>query len=78
MCFADNRLYVHGEKDDVALVEPSPEGYREKGRFTLPDQPDRGKSQAWAYPVVANGRLYVRDLQSLWCYDVRADQDGKK
>lgn len=78
VCFADNRLYVHGEKDDLALVEPSPEGYREKGRFTLPDQPDRGKSQAWAYPVVANGRLYVRDLQSLWCYDVRADQGGKE
>ncbi len=77
VCFADDRLYVHGEKDEVALVEPSPEGYREKGRFTLPDQPDRGKSQAWAYPVVANGRLYIRDLQSLWCYDVRADQAGK-
>ena len=78
VCFADDRLYVHGEKDEVALVEPSPEGYREKGRFTLPDQPDRGKSQAWAYPVVANGRLYIRDLQSLWCYDVRADKAGGK
>jgi outer membrane protein assembly factor BamB len=77
VCFADNRLYVHGEKDEVALVEPSPEGYREKGRFTLPDQPDRGKSQAWAYPVVAGGRLYIRDLQSLWCYDVRADGAGQ-
>jgi outer membrane protein assembly factor BamB len=76
VCFADGRLYVHGEKDEVALVEPSPDGYREKGRFMLPDQPDRGKSQAWAYPVVANGRLYVRDLQSLWCYDVR-DNSGK-
>jgi hypothetical protein len=26
---------------------------------------------AWAHPVLANGRLYVRDLGSLWCYDVR-------
>lgn len=77
VCFADDRLYIHGEKDEVALVEPSPEGYREKGRFTLPDQPDRGKSQAWAYPVVANGRLYMRDLQSLWCYEIRADKGGK-
>ena len=69
--FADGRLYLHGENGDVALVEPSPEGYREKGRFTPPDAPNRGNSKAWAYPVVANGRLYVRDMGSVWCYDVR-------
>jgi outer membrane protein assembly factor BamB len=71
VCFADGMIYVHGEKDDVALVEATSEAYRERGRFTLPDQPDRGKSLAWAYPVVANGRLYIRDLGSVWCYDVR-------
>ena len=27
---------------------------------------------AWAYPVVANGRLYIRDLGALWCYDIKA------
>jgi outer membrane protein assembly factor BamB len=70
VCFAEGRLYVHGEKGDVALVEATPDSYREKGRFTPPDQPERGRSQAWAYPVVANGRLYVRDLGTLWCYDV--------
>jgi outer membrane protein assembly factor BamB len=77
VCYADGRLYVHGEKGDVALVETSSEGYREKGRFALPDQPDRGKSQAWAYPVVANGRLYVRDLGELWCYDIQDAKAGK-
>jgi outer membrane protein assembly factor BamB len=71
VCYADGCLYVHGEKGDVALVEATPEAYHEKGRFKPPDQPDRGKSQAWAYPVVANGRLYIRDLGSLWCYDVK-------
>ncbi len=70
LCFADGRLYLHGEKGDVALVEPTPEGYREKGYFTPPGLPARGDAQAWAYPVVANGRLYVRDLGVLWCYDV--------
>jgi outer membrane protein assembly factor BamB len=70
-------LYVHGEKDDMALVEATPEGYREKGRFTLPNQPDRGKAQAWAYPVVADGRLFVRDLGSLWCYDVKDESAAK-
>src|SRR5262249_17947439 len=39
LCYADGRLYVHGENGDVALVEATPEAYREKGRFTPPDQP---------------------------------------
>ena len=71
LCYADGRLYLHGENGDLALVDATPEGYREKGRFTPPGQPERGQSKAWAYPVVANGRLYVRDSGVLWCYDVK-------
>jgi outer membrane protein assembly factor BamB len=70
--YADGRLYVHGENGDVALVEANPEAYREKGRFTPPDQPKHSpREMAWAHPVVANGRLYIRDLGTLWCYDVK-------
>jgi outer membrane protein assembly factor BamB len=69
--FADGLLFVHGEKGEVALVEATPEAYREKGRFTPPDAPNAGRPRAWAYPVVANGRLYVRDAEAVWCYDVR-------
>ncbi|HEY1598604.1 MAG TPA: PQQ-binding-like beta-propeller repeat protein [Pirellulales bacterium] len=72
VCFADGRLYLHSEEDDVALVVATAEGYQEKGRFKLPNQPDRGRGKAWAYPVVANGRLYIRDLGMLWCYDVKS------
>ena len=73
--YADGMLYVHYESGDVALVEATPEAYRERGRFAPPNQPahPRGdREMAWAYPVVANGRLYIRDLGSLWCYDVAA------
>lgn len=70
--YADGRLYLHGENGQVALVEPSPEGYREKGRITPPDQPDRGPGKAWTYPVIANGRLYIRDLGMLWAYDIKS------
>jgi outer membrane protein assembly factor BamB len=73
LCYADGNLYVHGENGEVALVEASPEGYHERGRFTPPDAGDHGGMQkAWAYPVVANGRLYIRDQERLWCYDVSA------
>jgi len=72
--YADGRLYLHGENGDVALVEPNTEGYREKGRFTPPAQPKRlnQMEKAWAYPVVANGKLYLRDQAALWCYDVKS------
>ncbi len=74
LCYADNRLYLHGENGDVALLEASREAYREHGRFTPSDPPARknGMEKAWAYPVVANGRLYIRDVDSLWCYDISA------
>lgn len=72
LCFAEGLLYVHGENGDVALVEATPEGYREKGRFSPPEPPARGNIKAWAYPVLANGRLYIRELNKLWCYDVKA------
>jgi outer membrane protein assembly factor BamB len=75
---ADGRLYVHGDNGPVALVEVTPEGYREKGRFTPPDQPKhKTMEKAWAYPVVANGRLYLRDLNMLWCYDVKDPKAAK-
>ena len=73
LCFADGRLYLHGENGQVALVEPSPDGYREKGRFAPPNPPERinQMEKAWAFPVVANGRLYLRDHGRVWCYDVK-------
>jgi len=70
---ADGRLYLHGENGDVALLEPTPEAYREKGRFTPPSRPEsREPGKPWAYPVISNGRLYIREQNSLWCLDVKA------
>ena len=71
ICVADGHLYLHGENGDVALVEATPEEYREKGKFTPPDAPDRGSSKAWAHPVVADGKLYIYDTGTLWCFDVQ-------
>lgn len=70
----DGMLICRGEgrgsskTSHVALVEASPSGYKELGRF---EQPERSLKEAWAHPVVANGRLYLRDMDVLLCYDVR-------
>jgi outer membrane protein assembly factor BamB len=73
LCFADGCLYLQGENGTVALVEASPEGYREKGRFTPPDRPKRSQQmeKSWTYPVVAHGRLFLRDHGVLWCYEIK-------
>lgn len=65
---ADGRLYVRSERGPVALVEATPSGYKEEGRF---DQPDRSDKNSWPHPVVAGGRLYLRDQDVLLCYDVK-------
>jgi len=74
VCYADGMLYLHGEGGEVALVEATPEAYRERGRFAPPNQPKHGNpmEKSWVYPVIAGGRLYIRDLDTMWVYDVKA------
>jgi outer membrane protein assembly factor BamB len=66
--FADGHLYYRDERGPMFLVEANPKAYVEKGRF---DPPHRSEQEAWAHPVVANGRLYLRDQGVLLCYDVK-------
>lgn len=69
VALADGRLYYRMEDGTVVLIEPNPKQYAECGRF---DQPDRSAQPAWPYPVIANGKLYIRDQDVLLCYDVKA------
>jgi outer membrane protein assembly factor BamB len=69
LLYADGRLYLRSEEGPIVLIEPSKQGLVERGRF---DQPDRTSVPAWAHPVVANGKLYIRDQGQLFCYDVKA------
>ncbi len=68
---ADGRFYLRQEdkKGTVVLIEISPEGFKEHGRF---DQPERTSKNSWVHPVVAGGKLYLRDQDLLLCYNVKA------
>jgi outer membrane protein assembly factor BamB len=70
---ADGRLYCLTEKGIVTLVEASAEKYKEVGRFTLPEASKNRKVRGgvWTHPVLADGKLYLRDQELMFCYKVK-------
>lgn len=67
MTFADGLFYVLGEDGTLALAQLTPAGCKKISEFVFSE----GESR-WAAPVVANGRLFLRDEKKLYCYDVKA------
>ena len=73
LTIADGLMYCLTEdKGIVALAEASPKGWKEISRFTLAPQSERRalKAKVWTPPVIAHGRLYLRDQENLWCFDL--------
>jgi outer membrane protein assembly factor BamB len=71
---AEDRLYLRFADGLIALAEASPDGFKELGQFR---PPHRSKSPVWSVPVIAHGRLFVRDQQALLCYDLRQKPPAK-
>lgn len=72
LVYVGGRLITRSEQGKVCLVEVNPQGAKIVGEF---DEPDRSEKPAWPHPVVANGRLYLRDQDALRCYDVQAGKN---
>ncbi len=74
--YADGMLYCLDERSgEVALAEASPKGFEIKSRFKLDPLSTQRNRQGgiWPHPVVLNGRLYLRDQEYLYCYDVKGN-----
>ena len=56
-----------GEDGTVGLIEATPEAYKEVSRFGI----QRGGYPTWTPPVVANGKLYLREQDNLYCFDIK-------
>jgi outer membrane protein assembly factor BamB len=72
--YADGRLYCYGEDDGTAvLAELNNTAWKETGRFKIPQASKARKpgGKIWTPPVVANGKLYLRDQELIFCFDVR-------
>jgi outer membrane protein assembly factor BamB len=75
IAYADNHFYLRSESDPkrpdpgtIVLIEATSKGFVEKGRF---DQPERSDKNAWPHPVISGGKLYIRDQDLLFCYDIK-------
>jgi outer membrane protein assembly factor BamB len=74
IAYADGMLYCLDESNGtVALIEASPKGWSEHGRFTLSPLSTIRNPQGhiWTHPVISNGRLYLRDQDLIYCYAVK-------
>ncbi|HEV3145713.1 MAG TPA: PQQ-binding-like beta-propeller repeat protein [Gemmataceae bacterium] len=75
LTFADGRLYCYTQDDGILFcIDASAAGFKETGRFSIPQQSKLRKpsGRIWTHPVIANGKLYLRDQELLFCYDISA------
>ena len=73
--YADGRLYTLAEDGWMLLLEPTENEFAVRGRFRLAEARDRN---AWAHPVISDGRLYLRYLDTISCYDIRTAHSPRK
>jgi outer membrane protein assembly factor BamB len=67
MVYADGMLYVRYQNGWVSLVSADPKEYTLHGNFRVPN----GSGNCWEHPVVVGGKLYLREKDVIWCYDVK-------
>lgn len=65
--YADGKLYVRYQNGIMALIDCTPDGYQEISQFKIPDQ----TQPSWPHPVIAGGKLYLREQDHLLCYDLK-------
>lgn len=66
--YADNRFYMLSENGLMRLVEAGADKFQLRGEFRLAE----ARNDAWAHPVILDGRMYLRYHEELFCYDIKA------
>lgn len=64
---AEGKLYAVGENGTIGLIEATPTAYKEISRFEI----NRGAYPTWTPAVIANGRLYLREQDNLYSYNIK-------
>src|SRR5262249_55512836 len=65
VAYADGHLYFRYQDGTMALIEATPKSYKLISTFKI----DSHNAESWPHPVIAGGKLYLRDQDELLCYD---------
>jgi outer membrane protein assembly factor BamB len=65
--YADGNLYFRYENGLVMLIAATPDGYQPRGSFKLPES----RYPSWSHPVVLDGKLYLREQDNLYVYELK-------
>jgi outer membrane protein assembly factor BamB len=65
--YADGSLYFRFQDGVMALVAATPKEFEDRGHFKIPDV----EQPSWSHPVITGGRMYLREQDNLFCYDVK-------
>ncbi len=68
IAYADGMIYLRYQDGVMALIEANPKEYKLVSKFKLPDL--SGKD-SWPHPVIANGKLFIRDQDKMTCFDLK-------
>jgi len=66
--YADGLFYFRYQDGTMALLDMKPEGFKVLSTFKIPDV----KKPSWPYPIIVGGKLYIREQDALYCYNVSA------
>ena len=66
--WADGRLYAYSEDGWLRLLQPTADKFEVRGQLRFAE----ARNDAWAHPVILDGRLYLRYHEKLVCFDVKA------
>ncbi len=66
---ADGNLYFRYQDGTMALIDTATNKYKLISQFKLPTH----NGESWPHPVIAGGKLFVRDQDELVCFDIRSE-----
>ena len=66
---ADGNLYFRYQDSTMALIDTATNKYKLVSQFKLPTH----NGESWPHPVIAGGKLFVRDQDELVCFDIRSE-----
>ena len=71
----NDRLILMSERTGLlTVVAASPDGWKEFGKMEIPERTNISTkdNSVWAHPVIAHGKLFTRDHDLLFCFDLMA------